>query len=72
MRSACRPFPPSKRREGGAGIEEVFHFADDLGLKGITVYRSGTRADQILTLGAGEDPMTREAFAKCDPGACRL
>jgi ribonucleoside-diphosphate reductase alpha chain len=42
------------------------------GLKGITIYRSGSRAHQVLTLGAGEEPMAREAFARCDPGACRL
>ncbi len=42
------------------------------GLKGVTIYRSGSRTDHVLTLGAGEEPMAREAFAKCDPGACRL
>ena len=43
-----------------------------LGLKGITIYRSGSKARQVLTLGAGEDATSREFFAKCDPGACRL
>ncbi len=43
-----------------------------LGLKGITIYRYGSKDEQVLTLGAEEDAASRELLAKCDPGACRL
>ena len=53
-------------------VAEAFLLGWHLGLKGVTIYRSGSRTDQVLALGAGEEPMAREAFAKCDPGTCRL
>lgn len=53
-------------------VAQAFQEGWRLGLKGVTVYRSGSKAGQVLTLGVDESPVTRELFAKCDPGACRL
>ncbi len=55
-----------------ADVAEAYQQAWRLGLKGITIYRSGTKDRQVLTLGVGEDLISREFFARCDPGACRL
>ncbi len=57
---------------GPQAVAEAYLGAWRLGLKGITIYRSGSRDRQVLTLGAGEDATGREYFARCDPGACRL
>jgi ribonucleoside-diphosphate reductase alpha chain len=53
-------------------VAQAYLEAWRLGLKGITIYRSGSQSRQVLTLGAGEDATSREFFVKCDPGACRL
>jgi ribonucleoside-diphosphate reductase alpha chain len=53
-------------------VREAYVEAWRLGLKGVTIYRYGSLKDQVLTLGAGDDMTSREFFAQCDPGACRL
>jgi ribonucleoside-diphosphate reductase alpha chain len=53
-------------------IGEVYRLAYSLGCKGVTVFRYGCRAEQVLELGSDEPPYEREHFTKCDPGACRL
>jgi ribonucleoside-diphosphate reductase alpha chain len=53
-------------------VADTYRAAWRLGLKGVTIYRCGSKETQVLTLGAGEDGATRELYAKCDPGACRL
>lgn len=42
------------------------------GLKGLTVYRSGTKGAQVLTPGIGDDATARELLATCDPDAGRV
>jgi ribonucleoside-diphosphate reductase alpha chain len=53
-------------------IASIYRQAWELGLKGITVYRYGSKGDQVLELGAGEIGEEREHFACCDPHACKL
>jgi len=57
---------------GADRVAEAYLESWRLGLKGVTVYRAGSRPDEVLTLGVDEPLETRELFAKCDPGACRL
>jgi ribonucleoside-diphosphate reductase alpha chain len=58
-----------------ATVEEVkkaYIMAYDLGCKGITVFRYGSKMQQVLEIGSSEKAFEKEYFVKCDPGACRL
>ncbi len=53
-------------------VASVYRQAYHLGLKGITIYRYGSIAGQVLQLGAGEEPYEKEHASKCDPYQCKL
>jgi ribonucleoside-diphosphate reductase alpha chain len=53
-------------------VSAVYRRAWELGLKGITVYRYGSKGEQVLQLGVAETPEEREHFVRCDPHACKL
>jgi ribonucleoside-diphosphate reductase alpha chain len=53
-------------------IATIYRQAWEWGLKGITVFRYGSKGQQVLKLGEGESGEEREHFAQCDPSACKL
>ncbi|MCA9018304.1 MAG: hypothetical protein KDA77_23485, partial [Planctomycetaceae bacterium] len=53
-------------------ITEIYRRAWEMGLKGVTVYRYGSKGQQVLYLGTGESATQHEHFARCDPHDCKL
>jgi ribonucleoside-diphosphate reductase alpha chain len=53
-------------------VSRVYRLAHQLGCKGITIFRQGSRENQVMQLGAEEQPYEHEYFTRCDPGACKL
>jgi len=53
-------------------IAAIYRRAWEMGLKGITVFRYGSKGQQVLELGSEETPEEHEHFVRCDPQSCRL
>ncbi len=53
-------------------IAAIYRQAWEMGLKGITVFRYGSKGQQVLELGSEETPEEHEHFVRCDPQSCRL
>jgi ribonucleoside-diphosphate reductase alpha chain len=51
-------------------VAQAYLQAWKFGLKGVTVYRYGSKKNQILELGAGGKPYQYDSPAQCDPGEC--
>lgn len=53
-------------------VADIYRRAWQSGLKGITIFRYGSKGQQVLELGVGELPLEREYFTRCDPEACKV
>jgi ribonucleoside-diphosphate reductase alpha chain len=53
-------------------VAAIYQRAWELHLKGVTVYRFGSRSAQVIELGATERPDPYLHGSKCDPEECRL
>jgi ribonucleoside-diphosphate reductase alpha chain len=53
-------------------VAAIYRQAWEAGCKGITVFRYGSKGQQVFELGTDESPDEHEHFARCDPYACKL
>lgn len=53
-------------------VADAYWQAWKLGLKGITIYRYGSKSAQVLELGVGEEAHHFDHASKCDPEECKV
>jgi len=53
-------------------VAQIYWRAWELGLKGITIYRYGSKATQVLELGDDEEAYHYDHGSKCDPEECKV
>jgi ribonucleoside-diphosphate reductase alpha chain len=53
-------------------VKKSYTLAYELGCKGITIFRYGSKREQVLELGGEEEVFEKEHFSKCDPHACKM
>jgi ribonucleoside-diphosphate reductase alpha chain len=53
-------------------VARAYWRAWELGLKGVTIFRYGSKDSQVMEVGAEIDPRLLEQSAHCDPGECRI
>ncbi|MEX2015575.1 MAG: adenosylcobalamin-dependent ribonucleoside-diphosphate reductase [Candidatus Hydrogenedentales bacterium] len=53
-------------------VAAIYRNAWEHGLKGVTIYRYGSKGQQVFELEEDAAPIEREHAAQCDPEACRM
>lgn len=53
-------------------VDRIYRRAWNEDLKGVTVYRYGSKSSQVMELGVDEEVYEHEHGPHCDPGECRL